>query len=440
MKFLKNIAIILLITFTIAACGDGYKTTDTGLKYKFYVKNEGANPRPGDFITINMYYGNEDTILFDSKNIPNGLTFPLDSSYFEGDLFEGIMMMTRGDSASFIMSADSFFLVIARAPSLPEFCTPGSMLTFEVGLEDFQTAEDKEMADAKALEDRKVEAEEQLAKYIVDNNITTEPLESGLIFIEEKKGSGRSPEPEEMVKVNLTVSLLDGTQLFSTDDRGEPFEYQYGKNFDTKGLEEGVGMLKKGGKARLIVPQQIAYGAEERGPQVEPYSTIIYDVELVDIRSKEAYDKERSKKQAEQQAKEDQKKINEKSLREKYLADHNITVPPTASGLIYIEKEQGTGARAVPGSTVHVHYKGTLLDGTQFDSSYDRGEPFSFRLGVGQVIKGWDEGIAMMSEGGKATLIIPSEIAYGSRDSGSIPAYSTLVFEVELVKVDPADQ
>ncbi len=438
MKLLKNLAIILLVASAMAACGDGYKTADSGLIYKFYVKNEGPSPKPGDFINIDMYYGTQDTILFDSKNIPGGLNFPLDSSYFEGDLFEGIMMMTKGDSASFKMVADSFYLVIARAPSLPDFVTPGSFMTFEVKLNDFQTPEEKEMADAKALEDRKVEAEAELQQYLADNNITTEPLESGLIFIEEKKGSGSSPKAEDMVKVNLTVSLIDGSQLFSTDDRGEPFEYEYGKNFDNEGLEEGVGMLKKGGKARLIVPHQIAYGAESRGQMVPAYSTIIYDVELVDIRSKDAYEKERKQKQAEQQAKEDMNKANEKSLRQKYLNDNNITVPPTASGLIFVEKEVGTGERAVAGSTVHVHYNGTLLDGTKFDSSYDRGEPFSFRLGVGQVIKGWDEAIAMMREGGKATLIIPSEIGYGARGSGSIPAYSTLVFDVELVKVEPA--
>lgn len=93
----------------------------------------------------------------------------------------------------------------------------------------------------------------------------------------------------------------------------------------------------------------------------------------------------------------------------------------------------------MPGSTVFVHYTGKLLDGTVFDSSIDKGEPFSFRLGVGQVIKGWDEAIGMMNKGGKATLVIPSDIAYGSRDSGTIPAYSTLVFEVELVDVQPAE-
>lgn len=436
MKYLKQMAILMLALITLISCGDGYKTSDTGLRYKFYVENDGEKPNIGDILTLDMFYGTEDTILFDSKKIPNGLTFPLDSPFFEGDLFEGIAMMSKGDSASFIMSADSFFLVIARAPSLPPFLEPGTDLTFEVKLKDFQTKAEKEQADAEALEEMRVEAEAELEQYITDNNITIEPEESGLIYIEEKRGSGRHPKAEEMVSVNLTVSLLDGTKIFSTDDRGEPFEYQYGQNFDNAGLEEGVGMMRKGGKARLIVPHQIAYGAESRGQLVPPYSTIVYDVELVGMRSKAEYDKEMQALQAQQQAQEDVRKNNEKAARDKYLMDNNITVDPTPSGLYYIETEKGTGKKAVPGSTVNVHYTGRLLDGTVFDSSVERGQPFSFRLGVGQVIKGWDEGIALMNEGGKATLIIPSDIAYGSRDSGKIPAYSTLVFDVELISVE----
>ncbi|MDT8393966.1 MAG: FKBP-type peptidyl-prolyl cis-trans isomerase [Bacteroidales bacterium] len=440
MNHLRNLAAVLVAVMLFSACGGDYKTTDSGLKYKFHRQSDGEKPQVGDFITIEMYYASTDSILFDSKNIPNDLIFPLDSPQYQGDFFEGIMMMSKGDSASFIVSADSFFLVTARASSLPPFIEEGSFLTFEVALKDFKSAEEQEIEDAAALDEMRAQAETDLQEYLDSNNITTEPLESGLIFIEEKEGRGPHPKAGEMVKVHLTVSLINGEKIFSTADRGEPFEYEYGQNFDTRGLEEGVGMLKKGGKAKLIVPHSLAYGAESRGQMIPPYSTIIYDVELVSMRSKEAYDKERKAMQEQQQAKEEQRKQNEKVLRDKYLSDNNITVEPTASGLYYIENEKGTGKRAMPGNTVYVHYTGRLLDGTVFDSSRDRGEPFSFRLGVGQVIKGWDEAIAMMNEGGKATLVIPSDIAYGSRDSGKIPAYSTLVFDVELVKVETAPQ
>jgi FKBP-type peptidyl-prolyl cis-trans isomerase len=116
-----------------------------------------------------------------------------------------------------------------------------------------------------------------------------------------------------------------------------------------------------------------------------------------------------------------------------------VTGPPvtTASGLQYWDIVIGTGATATPGSAVKVHYSGFLTNGQKFDSSRDRGEPFSFPLGEGQVIKGWDEGVAGMKVGGKRQLRIPPELGYGAAGAGgAIPPNATLIFDVELLDVN----
>ena len=118
------------------------------------------------------------------------------------------------------------------------------------------------------------------------------------------------------------------------------------------------------------------------------------------------------------------------------LAAGSFAMPADAADLKMEDKTVGTGATAAAGKTVQVHYTGWLTDKKKFDSSKDRGQPFSFRLGNGDVIKGWDQGVAGMKEGGVRILTIPPELGYGARNVGSIPANSTLIFEVELLKVE----
>jgi peptidylprolyl isomerase len=112
------------------------------------------------------------------------------------------------------------------------------------------------------------------------------------------------------------------------------------------------------------------------------------------------------------------------------------TAKKTASGLYYVVEVEGTGTAVTPGKTVSVHYAGKLMDGTEFDNSYRRGQPIEFKIGVGQVIPGWDEGIALMKVGSKYKLIIPSELGYGKRGAGGvIPPNATLIFDTELMNV-----
>ncbi len=130
----------------------------------------------------------------------------------------------------------------------------------------------------------------------------------------------------------------------------------------------------------------------------------------------------------------------DRDTRAKGLMLSRMAMTTTSSGLQYEDTQPGTGAAPAPGQTCVMHYTGWLwvdgAKGTKFDSSVDRGRPFSFPLGQGRVIKGWDEGVASMKQGGKRTLIIPPELGYGARGAGGvIPANATLLFEVELLDI-----
>lgn len=117
--------------------------------------------------------------------------------------------------------------------------------------------------------------------------------------------------------------------------------------------------------------------------------------------------------------------------------ENNTTMQTTPSGLQYVDTKVGDGPSPKPGQRVTVHYHGTLQDGTVFDSSKNRNQPFTFTIGVGQVIKGWDEGVMSMRVGGNRTLTIPAELAYGNQAVGGvIPANATLVFDVDLLSID----
>lgn len=119
------------------------------------------------------------------------------------------------------------------------------------------------------------------------------------------------------------------------------------------------------------------------------------------------------------------------------MAQTNAAPVTTPSGLKYVDEKVGDGASPRQGQMVKVHYTGWLTNGKKFDSSVDRGQPFEFAIGQGQVIKGWDEGVASMKIGGKRKLTIPANLAYGNKDVGNglIPPNSTLIFDVELLGV-----
>lgn len=265
-------------------------------------------------------------------------------------------------------------------------------------------------------EDLKKKEEEEIQEYLEKNNITVQPKESGLYYIETKEGDGRQPVDNDSVLVNYIRENLTGfvfetniesvakeNMLWSPYVTYEPYGFVVGDEKIIEGWNEGIKYMKEGGEATLLIPSSLGYGN---------YEPLLYKITLLKVYSS----------------------AEEIEILQQYLLDNNITTEPKESGLYYIETEAGTGIQPQQGDTVDVHYTGRLVDSTVFDTS-EGGDPFSFALGAGDVIQGWDEGIGYMKEDGKAILIIPSSLGYGAPGTGNIPPYSTLIFDVELVDV-----
>tara|TARA_B100000700_G_scaffold38872_3_gene38870 strand:- start:716 stop:1588 length:873 start_codon:yes stop_codon:yes gene_type:complete len=228
---------------------------------------------------------------------------------------------------------------------------------------------------------------------------------SGLKYEIMTMGNGEKPNATDKVEVHYHGTLEDGTVFDSSVDRGQTITFPL--NRVIKGWTEGLQLMPVGSKFKFTIPPELGYGSRDLGT-IPPNSTLIFEVELFNI--------------------------------EKPFVDTDFSLPAeeTAldSGLRYLDHIAGTGDEAKTGDNVSVHYSGYLADGTKFDSSHDRGQPFSFPLGGGRVIKGWDQGIVGMKLGGKRTLIIPPDLGYGERGAGGvIPPNATLMFEVELLDI-----
>jgi len=357
---------------------------------------------------------------------------------------------------------------------------------------------------------------------------------SGLQYLEMTTGTGAAPQPGEIITMNFIATLPDGTELANTYTQNQPVKTVWGRKTLIPGWEEGIGLMKVGSKAKLVIPPDLAYGANGSG-SVPPNSPLIIEVELLSATpapspvsvSADQLTKTASGLQYYDIIKGD----GAEAVKNSDVATHytlwvktdtgytfiassegnppldfvvgrfdkvfagwdecvtgmkvggkrQLVVPPdlglgaqgaqdippnsvlvleiqlmsateplvatkvdekdyitTKSGLKYYDLKVGTGATPTAGQTVVVQYTGWLQDGTQFDSSIGRDTPFSFQLGKGSVIPGWEEGISTLKVGGKRQLVIPPALAYGDAGSGNvIPPGATLIFEVELVSIQP---
>jgi len=225
---------------------------------------------------------------------------------------------------------------------------------------------------------------------------------------------GAMPALGDKVAVHYVGTLLDGKKFDSSRDRGHPFEFPLGQGRVIRGWDEGIAKLRLGEKAILTIPAELGYGPQGQG-SIPPNSTLIFEVELMGI------------------------KPGPKPQTPVPFDIAGVKAKDGKNGLkYYVIKANPSGTPVTAGKKVAVHYTGYLTNGKKFDSSVERGEPIELTVGVGQVIKGWDEGLQNLRQGEKARLVIPSALAYGEAGAGGglIPPNADLVFDVEIVEVN----
>lgn len=259
--------------------------------------------------------------------------------------------------------------------------------------------------------------------------------DNGLQYNLHTSEKGEKAKVGDFIKIHLVNKTEKDSVLQSTYTSGNPMTLEVMKPAFKGDLMEGFTLMSEGDSGTFLVSVDSLAQGQPLPPFLRSGSFFKFEVKMVDIMTKEEYTKDMEKAQQEEIAKQEKLVGEQAQTIENYAKEKNLSVQKTESGLYYVVEKPGTGENPKPGSQVTVHYKGYLLDGTVFDESYKRGEPITFPLGVGQVIRGWDEGIALFKKGGKGKLLIPSPLAYGDRDGGPIPANSILIFDIELLEI-----
>ena len=285
MKNLKIIiACLFFASFAQAQKAVKYsKSKTSGLSYVMHKSNKGPKLKLDDVVTLNLkYITSKDSIVFDSWKMGKPIQLKIAKSSFKGDLMDGLTLLTVGDSASFLINADSLFTKTFGAPR-PAFIDSSSFLSFTVKVISTTTDAALKAEELKAEKENAMKENEMIAKYIAEKQITPSKSSSGLMYIISEPGTGEQAQAGKTVKVHYTGRLLDGTKFDSSLDRNDPIEFKLGQGMVIKGWDEGIALLKVGGKALLIIPSNLAYGSRGAGGVIPPFSPLTFEVELVSV-------------------------------------------------------------------------------------------------------------------------------------------------------------
>tara|TARA_Y100000817_G_scaffold163525_1_gene127745 strand:+ start:2244 stop:3119 length:876 start_codon:yes stop_codon:yes gene_type:complete len=266
-------------------------------------------------------------------------------------------------------------------------------------------------------------------------------LDNGIELKYFKNGNGEEIKDGQIVMINLQYFDYDGNELLNKVGN-DPVVLQKDSSWENNGIiYEVIDNLVKGDSVFFqLTTEQFFKNAPQsvEVPDSVKNKLISFYTGVQDVMSQSEFEDYQRVQYEKMQQEMEQQNENQLSidleLIENYLKENNIDAMKSESGLHYVITEKGNGDNASAGDNVTVHYTGMLLNGEKFDSSLDRNQPFSFQLGQGMVIRGWDEGITYFNKGASGTLYIPSTLGYGSSGAGGvIPPNAILIFEIQVL-------
>lgn len=405
----------------------GYKQSSNGLYYKFYKKDRSAvHPKKTDFLMVKMACYLNDTLYYDWSETNGMVHVQLSEPHFKGDLQSAYAMMGVGDSASFYIKADSIAVHYYNISPDSVGLKADDFFRYEVKLLDAQTEREFKETIERMKREKMDASKLALKQYVTENKIDVEPLGSGIYIIQMEPGKGDCPEQGDQVEVDFEVSLLNGESVGTTYGTEDKFVFVLGEGTTIDGWEEIMPQMHLGERVKAIIPCEMAYG-EHAIPLIPAYSNLIYDIKLLKITKADEL-----KRQAELEIK--KKRAESEQAFRAYLKENRI-VDHTESGLYYAKSVTTEGESPVPGSTTRITFDAKYIDGTPLGTSEQLGGSYTVVYGSGSVLKGLEEGIGLMKVGEKARFVLPYNLAYGEVPYGNIPAFSNLVFDVELLEI-----
>lgn len=290
LSLLLSIIIAIIISSCSSSPYPGYEQSDNGLYYNIVEDKDTEKPVEGDFLKVNIQYVTmSDSVIFDSKDEVHPVWISIERASFHGDIMEGISMLSVGDSASFIVRVDTFYVMTIGAVRIPEFALQDSMMYVNIRVLESKTKEEFEQERQLIEEDIQVQLEtlrlkeiEDLKNYIEINNISQIASESGLIFIPMQYGNAIPIREGQKVICHYTGTFIDG-QIFDSSSGLEPLQVTIGAGEVIDGFDEALRLMSKGAKAKAIIPSDIGFGTSEFNSPIPPYATLIFEIEIIDV-------------------------------------------------------------------------------------------------------------------------------------------------------------